>query len=114
MCDFQAVKAALDAWLIPDVVQIKCEREVRLPGHLDYTEGEDDERVHHSTLITMKTPQCHCGTPHECLCEIWVDLGSDGVEGQWALSELGFPRLSHDHIDKEVGGWAEIEYRWPR
>lgn len=111
MCDVREVKTALEAWLIPDVIQIKCEREVRLLGHLDYTEGED-EKVHHCTVITMKTPPCYCGVPEECLCEIWLDLGSDGVDGRWALSSLGFPRLSHDLIDKEAGGWAEIEYRW--
>ena len=112
MCDVREVKAALDAWLIPDVIQIKCEREVRLLGHLDYTEGED-QKVHHFTVITMKTPPCYCGVPEECLCEIWLDLGSDGVDGEWALSSLGFSKLFHDYIYDRRDGLTEVAYWWP-
>ena len=34
MCDLQVVNWALEAWLIPDVVQVKCEKELRFPGDL--------------------------------------------------------------------------------
>ena len=115
MCDVEAVKMALDAWLIPDVVHIKCYRALCLPGCICYTEGEDDEKVHHSTWITMKTPNCSCGAGYfyDCVCEIWLDLGSYGVVGEWALSSLGFPDLYHDFVQTQVGGLTNIEYRWP-
>ena len=112
MCDVREVKAALDAWLIPDVVHIQCERELRLPGSIDYAEGEDDEQIHHYTLITMKTPPCFCGSPYDCACEIWEDLGSYGVRDEWALSSLGFPCLHDDFVEIEVGGLTRVEYRW--
>ena len=114
MCDVLAVRAALDAWLIPDVARIECLRELRLPMDIDYDEVWDNGTPYHYTKVILKLPPCVCGLSARCDCPIWSDLGWTGVRGAWALSELDFPETEElliHHIDDDL---TEISYLWPR
>ncbi len=113
MCDLPAVRAALDGWLIPDVVRIECKREVRLHGDPDYDEAADNSVPYHFTKITLRLPPCVCGLRTGCECPIWNDLGWYGVDGQWALSHLGFPETEEALIEYTDDGLTEIAYLWP-
>lgn len=114
MCDVLAVRDALDAWLIPDVVRIECLRELRLPMDIDYDEVGDNGTPYHFTKITLKLTPCVCQLTMFCDCTIWIDLGWNGVRGAWALSSLGFPETEEDLIYHKDDGLTEIHYMWPR
>lgn len=114
MCDLLAVKRALDAWLIPDVVRIECVRELPFSGDPDFEEApKDNSREYHFTKIMLKTPPCVCGVIHTCECPIWQDLGAFAVDGKWALSSLGFPETEGNLIDDVYEDFTQIEYWWP-
>lgn len=114
MCDLQVVNWALEAWLIPDVVQVKCEKELRFPGDPSYEEADNKTDPYHYTTVTLKTPACVCGEelPHYCACAIWEDLGSHDVQGEWALSALGSLEVSNVRQYKARDDLTEVEYFW--
>ena len=114
MCDVEEVKRLLDEWLIPEVVQVKCEIELRFPGDPSYDATLNDNGPYHYTLVTLKTPLCVCGEdlPEYCACAIWEDLGAHDVDGEWALSSLGDIEVSAVRQSDWSKSQTKIEYFW--